>query len=82
MATTLTTKGQVTIPKRIRDEMNLMPGSTVEFAVNEAGEVVLRRSPPAGRSRRPTVDRFEAVRGRADIHWRTDDLMKLLRADD
>jgi antitoxin PrlF len=82
MATTLTTKGQVTIPKRIRDEMHLLPGSTVEFAVNGAGEVVLRRSAPAGRKRNPPGDRFEAVRGRADIRWRTDDLMKLLRADD
>jgi antitoxin PrlF len=82
MATTLTTKGQVTIPKRIRDEMHLMPGSKVEFAVNEAGDVVLRRTPPAGRKRSPAVDRFEAARGRADICWRTDDLMKLLRADD
>ena len=27
-------------------------------------------------------DRFEAVRGRADLPWQTDDLMKLLRADD
>ena len=28
------------------------------------------------------VDRFEAVRGRADIKWRTDDLMTLLRGED
>ncbi|MBZ9782956.1 hypothetical protein K9857_15600 [Pseudomonas sp. REP124] len=26
-------------------------------------------------------DRFEAVRGKADIKWRTDDLMALLRGD-
>ena len=29
MATTLTTKGQVTIPKRIRDELHLLPGGPV-----------------------------------------------------
>jgi antitoxin PrlF len=40
MATTLTSKGQVTIPKRIRDAMQLMPGAPVEFSVNAAGEVV------------------------------------------
>lgn len=81
MATTLTSKGQVTIPKRIRDEMQLLPGTPVEFSVNAAGEVVLHRPRPAN-SRCPGLDRFEAVRGRADVHWRTDELMKLLRADD
>ncbi len=82
MATTLTSKGQVTIPKRIRDEMRLLPGTQVEFSVNQAGEVVLRRQPAARQSRHSSADRFEAVRGRADVHWRTDALMKLLRADD
>ncbi len=28
------------------------------------------------------TDRFDAVRGQADVAWRTDDLMKLLRSDD
>lgn len=82
MTTTLTSKGQVTIPKRIRDEMNLLPGSPVEFSVNAAGEVVLHRAKPAKRPSSAVADRFEAVRGRADVRWRTDDLMKLLRAED
>jgi antitoxin PrlF len=82
MATTLTSKGQVTIPKRIRDEVQLLPGAPIEFSVNAAGEVVLHRPRPARGSRRPAPDRFEAVRGRADVHWRTDELMKLLRAED
>lgn len=82
MSTTLTSKGQVTIPKRIRDEMQLLPGTPVEFSVNAAGEVVLHRPRPARGPLRRGHDRFEAVRGRADVHWRTDDLMKLLRADD
>ena len=82
MATTLTSKGQVTIPKRIRDEMQLVPGTAVEFSVNAAGEVVLHPAQPAGRARKPPRDRFDAVRGRADVPWRTDALMKLLRADD
>lgn len=82
MTTTLTSKGQVTIPKRIRDELQLLPGARVEFSVNAAGEVVLHQARPARGARRPALDRFEAVRGRADVHWRTDELMKLLRADD
>jgi antitoxin PrlF len=82
MATTLTSKGQVTIPKRIRDAMQLVPGASVEFSVNAAGEVVLHPARPAGRARKATRDRFDAVRGQADVPWRTDALMKLLRADD
>lgn len=34
MGTKLTSKGQVTVPKRIRDELQLLPGTTVEFSVN------------------------------------------------
>jgi antitoxin PrlF len=82
MTTTLTSKGQVTIPKRIRDAMHLVPGASVEFSVNAAGEVVLHPARPAGGARNPTRDRFDAVRGRADVPWRTDELMKLLRAGD
>jgi antitoxin PrlF len=80
MPTTLTSKGQVTIPKRIRDALHLLPGSTVEFSVNAGGELVLQ---PARAAKKSGVrkDRFEAVRGRADIRWRTDELMKLLRAE-
>lgn len=79
MATTLTSKGQVTIPKHIRDAMHLKPGSAVEFAVDAAGCVVLKPAPLArGMGKR---DRFEAARGAATIKWRTDDLMHLLRGD-
>jgi antitoxin PrlF len=82
MTTRLTSKGQVTIPKRIRDELSLLPGAPVQFSVNAAGEVVIHRPRPAKGVRRPPMDRFDAVRGRADVRWRTDELMKLLRADD
>ena len=79
MATTLTSKGQVTIPKQIRDALSLAPGAAVEFAVNDEGDVVLRKA--AARTARKR-DRFEAVRGKADVKWRTDALMSLLRGPD
>ena len=82
MPTTLTSKGQVTIPKRIRDELHLLPGAPVKFSVNAAGEVVLHRARPDESTGRALQDRFDAVRGRADVPWRTDELMKLLRAED
>ena len=82
MSTTLTSKGQVTIPKRIRDELQLAAGAPVVFSVNAAGEVVLHRPRQAKGGRRPPEDRFDAVRGSADVRWKTDELMKLLRPED
>jgi len=38
---TISTKGQVTIPARVRKELNLQPQDKVHFEV-EAGKVVLR----------------------------------------
>jgi antitoxin PrlF len=76
MLTTLTTKGQVTIPKQIRDALNLEPGTLLNFAINPDGQVVLQKAP--SKPNRKT-DRFSAVRGSADVKWRTQDLMALLR---
>lgn len=78
MPTSLTSKGQVTIPKHIRDALDLAPGSEVDFAVNRDGDVVIHKV--GGRSS-AKPDRFEASRGNADIKWRTDDLMALLRGE-
>jgi AbrB family looped-hinge helix DNA binding protein len=36
---TVTTKGQVTIPKEIRDYLKLETGSKVEFVIDENGDV-------------------------------------------
>lgn len=78
MSTTLTSKGQVTIPKQIRDALNLAPGCAVDFAVNRDGEVVIHKV-DAHPSHKP--DRFESARGKADVKWQTDDLMALLRGE-
>lgn len=80
MSTTLTVKGQVTIPKPIRDALGLTPGSAVDFAVNQEGQVVLHKAASApGKAARTQPDRFDAARGKADVKWRTQDLMALLR---
>lgn len=79
MTTTLTSKGQVTIPKQIRDALNMMPGCSVQFAVNREGDVVIHK---VGTRPGRKPDRFESARGKADIKWRTDDLMALLRGND
>lgn len=76
MATTLTVKGQVTIPKKVREALKLKPGSRVEFDVNPAGQVVVQK---AGGETTGNANRFAAARGKATIKWRTDELMALLR---
>lgn len=65
-----------TIPQQIRDALGLKPGMPVDFAVNHEGEVVIQRAKSTAK-RKP--DRFEAARGKADVKWRTKDLMALLR---
>lgn len=78
-ALSVTSKGQVTIPKRIRDSLNLQPGMPVEFDVNSQGDVVIRAVAPANTKRR-AADRFEAVRGSATIKYpSTEEYMKMLR---
>ena len=79
MATTMTIKGQVTIPKRVREALRLSPGDAVDFDVNREGQVVVQRVALRQGRRR---DRFEAARGKATVKWRTDELMALLRAAD
>ena len=41
-AATLTSKGQLTLPKKIRELLKLEPGDTVEFVVAEDGTVRVR----------------------------------------
>lgn len=71
MQTTLGSEGQVLIPQSIRDALGLGPGTRVTLSVNSQGEVVVKKT--------PLGDRFERARGKADVTWRTDELMTLLR---
>ena len=76
MATTVTSKGQVTIPKPVRDRLGIKPGNAVEFALAADGRVVLVK---VG-GRRPSI-RFQAPRGRAGKGLSTDQIMALTRGE-
>ena len=78
MDSTVTVKGQVTIPKAMREYLKLEPGDKVVFTYLEARGV--RIEPAArGRAGKTAKGRFAALRGRAGKASRTDALMELLR---
>ena len=82
MSTTLTIKGQVTIPKKIRETLGLTPGSVVDFDVDEQGRIVICKAGEKASFPTNRHDRFDRARGRATVKWRTDELMRLLRGDE
>jgi AbrB family looped-hinge helix DNA binding protein len=77
----MTSKGQVTIPKKIRDYLGLKPGSEVEFTVGNNGQIVIRQrdgqSPTEQRKR--FVRALEQLRGSAGPGMSTDEVMRLTR---
>jgi AbrB family looped-hinge helix DNA binding protein len=79
MSSRVTSKGQVTIPKRVRDRLNIKPGSTVDFELTEDARVVLVKS---GRGHRDRTSAFAKVRGAAGAGMTTDEIMALTRGDD
>lgn len=42
MLTTVTDKGQVTVPKKIRDQLHIATGSMLDFEVEEDGSLRVR----------------------------------------
>jgi antitoxin PrlF len=72
----MTTKGQVTLPKRLRDYFGLKPGSDVDFELAEDGRVFLKTRNP------PPESRFARLRGSAKLGMTTDEIMALTRGED
>lgn len=76
MATTVTSKGQVTIPKPVRDHLGIGPGSQVSFRLAEDGSIVLEK---ADGTKQPS--RFAKLVGIAGPGPTTDELMEMLRGE-
>jgi len=80
----VSTKGQVTIPKQVRERAGIRPGSEVEFGV-EGDVVTLRRVVPRKRTGKGRGEKIvEALEGTAtrNRHRSTDGIMQILRGDD
>ena len=73
----ITSKGQVTIPRDIREKLGLLPHTEVEFVV-EGNVAYVRRVEGASRRGRRLV---ESLRGRATVKMSTDEIMALTRGD-
>ena len=73
MRSTVTEKGQVTIPKPIRERLGIRPGQVLEFAEHPGGGVVARKA--AARS--PVDDLYGVLR----VPGGTDELIDRLRGE-
>jgi AbrB family looped-hinge helix DNA binding protein len=76
MAITVTSKGQATIPKPVRDRLGIEPGNAVDFQLAPDGRVMLVKVDSGQRA-----SRFEALRGSAGVGLSTDESMALTRGD-
>ena len=76
MPMTVTSKGQVTIPKAVRDYLGIAPGSRVSFERTAAGRVELK---PEKESRRSSP--FTSLRGHAGQGASTEEIMALTRGE-
>ena len=77
MASNLTTKGQVTIPKKVRDYLGLKAGAPVTFKRLDNGEIAIRAAKVTAK---PRTSKFAKFRGRATVRMKTEDILALTRA--
>lgn len=76
MPTTVTSKGQVTIPKAVRDRLGIEPGNAVDFKLNADGNVVLLKV--GGDAH---ISPFDKWRGIAGPGPSTDEIMEMSRGE-
>ncbi len=75
----LTSKGQVTIPRALREKCGLLPGTEVTFE-SSAGGVLVK---VAKAERRKKMEAWlQRVRGKAKLRFTADELMRLTRGED
>ncbi|MGH3871742.1 MAG: AbrB/MazE/SpoVT family DNA-binding domain-containing protein [Pseudonocardiaceae bacterium] len=73
----ITSKGQITIPQRVRRELGLEPGDEVNILVQDG----VARIVPAGGPRTRGQRVVEALLGKGDVDLTTDEIMALTRGD-
>ena len=76
----ITSKGQVTIPKELRDRLGLLPGTEVEF-LEEDGEARVRKVPGGSNRGREAVEHLRNAGG-GKYRMTTEEVMRLTRGED
>ena len=76
MPSNLTSKGQVTVPKKVRDYLGLKPGKPITFERLKTGEIAIRA---AEATTKPRLSKFAKFRGRATIRMSTEEILALTR---
>src|SRR5579863_4975977 len=78
MKAVLNNEGQITIPKSILVQTGLEPGAELTVAVNESGDLILRKEVRPAELR---PDRWDRALGSAEIKWNgtTDEYMAFIR---
>ncbi len=87
MVTTVTVKGQVTLPKAVREAAGIRPGDRVTVRARPEGGVVVERAAQAAKAD-AFRERLEAIARRQPMKdgpfgaKTTDEIMRVLRGDD
>jgi len=76
----ITSKGQVTIPKVIRDEFGFLPGTEIEF-VEEEGEVRIRKLAGGKNRGQEIVEHLRRASGGTN-RLTTEEIMRMTRGED
>jgi len=72
----VTSKGQVTIPKDVRESMGIIPAETnIEFLQDENGRWYLAKAKPSNK----TASRFRSAHKTGKLTMSTDEIMALTR---
>ncbi len=73
MKATVSEKGQVTVPKPLRERLDIRPGDQLDFAEEDGRLVALKST---------REDPIDAVYGSVDLGRSTDEIIHELRGDD
>ena len=78
---TITATGQLTIPPLFQERCHLTPGTEVEFAGNEKGELIIRARVTA--SREQNLDSWLEMSSGLGSHWSqvTDEILQATRSE-